>query len=201
MSDDRPQPSVRKSEASGLVFAALAHPARREILVLVTSHGDSMQAGDIARSFRQSWPTTTRHLKLLEKAGLLQMERSGRSRIYRIHQARFDAVRNWLKLVESSGHQATRVTTRWAEGAGADQPPAIPVDPESLVGPEWAEWYRLTPAQRWLESEKLWQTFKDLGGSLDPKPDSQSPFFDAGMPGQRAPHGRSGVRVLRRSGV
>jgi hypothetical protein len=53
------------------------------------------------------------------------------------------------------------------------------VQPEQLVGDEWAEWYRLTPAQRWQESEKLWQTYLALGGSLDPEPDTQSPFFDA----------------------
>jgi hypothetical protein len=53
------------------------------------------------------------------------------------------------------------------------------IQPEQLVGGEWAEWYRLTPVQRWLESEKLWQTYLALGGSLDPEPDTQSPFFDA----------------------
>ena len=52
------------------------------------------------------------------------------------------------------------------------------IQPEQLVEGEWAEWYRLTPVQRWLESEKLWQTYLALGGSLDPEPDTQSPFFD-----------------------
>jgi hypothetical protein len=42
------------------------------------------------------------------------------------------------------------------------------IQPEQLVEGEWAEWYRLTPIQRWLESEKLWQTYLALGGSLDP---------------------------------
>ena len=45
------------------------------------------------------------------------------------------------------------------------------IQPEELVGGEWAEWYRLTPVQRWLESEKLWQTYLALGGSLDPEAD------------------------------
>ena len=52
------------------------------------------------------------------------------------------------------------------------------IQPEQLVEAEWAEWYRLTPVQRWLESEKLWQIYLALGGSLDPEPDTQSPFFD-----------------------
>src|SRR2546422_7754533 len=29
------------------------------------------------------------------------------------------------------------------------------IAPEDLVGEEWAEWYRLTPIQRWRESQKL----------------------------------------------
>ncbi|TPW13545.1 MAG: hypothetical protein FD129_1253 [bacterium] len=201
MSVDRLRTSAKGKDSTRDVFTALAHPARRQILVSIVRHGGSMPAGEIARSFNQSWPTTTRHLKILEGAGLLRLERSGRSRIYRIHRPQFDAVGDWLRLVQPSGHEVAIVTIRWAKGSGVVQPPANPVDPESLVGPEWAEWYRLTPVQRWQESEKLWQTFTELGGSLDPEPDTQSPFFDAGAPGQRAPHGRPGVRVVRRGGV
>ena len=72
---------------------------------------------------------------------------------------------------------------------------------EDLVGEEWAEWYRLTPAQRWAESLRLWDAWLLLGGSLDPEPDTQSPFFDAGAPSARPAHGRPGLRVVRRSGV
>ena len=75
------------------------------------------------------------------------------------------------------------------------------IEPEEMVGDEWAEWYRLTPIQRWLESEKLWQTYLALGGSLDPEPDTQSPFFDARASRPRPTHGRTGVRVLRRGRV
>lgn len=75
------------------------------------------------------------------------------------------------------------------------------IRPEDLVGEEWAEWYRLSPVERWLESEKLWQLYLSVGGSLDPEPDTQSPFFDARAPRPRSAHGRSGVRLLRRSRV
>ncbi len=75
------------------------------------------------------------------------------------------------------------------------------IRPEELVGEEWAEWYRLSPAQRWLESEKLWETFLALGGSLDPEPDTQSPFFDPKAPRPRPAHGRAGMRIVRRGGV
>jgi hypothetical protein len=75
------------------------------------------------------------------------------------------------------------------------------IQPEQLVEAEWAEWYRLTPIERWLESEKLWQTYLGLGGSLDPEPDTQSPFFDSSASRPRSTYGRAGVRVLRRGRV
>ena len=71
------------------------------------------------------------------------------------------------------------------------------VSAEDLVGEEWAEWYRLTPQERFLESMKLWETYLALGGSLEPEPDTQSPFFDADEWRENAAHGRTGVRVLR----
>ena len=66
---------------------------------------------------------------------------------------------------------------------------------------EWQEWFRLTPAQRWKETEKLWRFYLSVGGSLDPEPDSQSPFRDAFAPGEVSSHGRPGVRLVRRGGV
>jgi hypothetical protein len=75
------------------------------------------------------------------------------------------------------------------------------IQPEELVGEEWAEWYRLTPVQRWLESEKLWQTYLALGGSLDPEPDSQSPFFDPQEPITPAADVKLPLCVLRRGPV
>ena len=65
----------------------------------------------------------------------------------------------------------------------------------------WPEWYSMSPLERWNESAKLWQFYLEAGGTLDPEPDSQSPF-DAVMPHGTAPaYGRPGMRVLRRGTV
>ena len=72
---------------------------------------------------------------------------------------------------------------------------------EDIVGEEWADWYRLTPQERFLESMKLWDTYLALGGSLEPEHDTQSPFFDPEEWRESASHGRPGVRVLRGGGV
>lgn len=75
------------------------------------------------------------------------------------------------------------------------------ISPEELVGEEWAAWYRLSPVERWRESERLWQIYLHLGGSLDAETDTQSPFFDEHAPRMRASERREGMRVLRRSRV
>lgn len=72
---------------------------------------------------------------------------------------------------------------------------------EEIVGAEWAAWYALTPMERWHETAKLWETYLALGGSLDPEPDTQSPFCDDTAPCPRPVDGRSGLRTVRRGGV
>lgn len=79
------------------VFSALAHPARRQMLLTVHFRGGSMPAGEIAGRFAHAWPTTTRHLKVLEAAGLLEHEKVGRTVMYRINPQRLAVLQEWLK--------------------------------------------------------------------------------------------------------
>jgi DNA-binding transcriptional ArsR family regulator len=78
------------------VVAALAHPARRQILLTIHFRGGSATAGDIAGRFEHKWPTTTRHLRVLEEAGLLRQEKRGRTRLYSVNRQRLALVSEWL---------------------------------------------------------------------------------------------------------
>ena len=92
----KPTFKVRRQDAYEAVFGALAHPARRRVLLAVYFNGGAMTAGEIAAMFVHAWQTTTRHLQVLEAAGLLTHERQGRMRIYRIEQKRLTLVSDWL---------------------------------------------------------------------------------------------------------
>lgn len=93
-----PSAAERELAAVDGVFRALAHPSRRQILLVLRFRGGAMTAGEIAERFRCSWPTTTRHLKLLEVAGLVVVEPRGRERIYRLADAHLRAVTSeWLQ--------------------------------------------------------------------------------------------------------
>ena len=79
------------------VFKALAHASRRHILVVLNARGGTMTAGEIAGRFSCSWPTTTRHLRLLQDAGLINMKRQGREWVYVLNTECFTGVINrWV---------------------------------------------------------------------------------------------------------
>ena len=93
MADRNPK---QRFDAYEAVFGALAHAARRRVLLTIYFNGGSMTAGEIAAVFDHAWQTTTRHLRVLETAGLLSHEKKGRMRIYRIQRKRLELVRDWL---------------------------------------------------------------------------------------------------------
>ena len=72
---------------------------------------------------------------------------------------------------------------------------------EDLYISEEEEWARMSPAQRYFESCKLWRIYLSLGGSFDPQSDSQSPFDFPEMQCAVSPDGRSGVHFIRRGGI
>ena len=56
-----------------------------------------MTAGEIAERFSCSWPTTTRHLRILERAHLLRVKKRGRERVYQLDLKRLrTTVAKWL---------------------------------------------------------------------------------------------------------
>ncbi|HDZ62771.1 MAG TPA: hypothetical protein ENH40_06475 [Nitrospirae bacterium] len=46
-----------------------------------------------------------------------------------------------------------------------------------MIEEEVLDWYRMSPVERFIESQKLWEVFVLFGGDYDPEPDTQSPFY------------------------
>jgi DNA-binding transcriptional ArsR family regulator len=67
---------VTNSRQLDLTFGALADPTRRAILARLAL-GEST-VGDLAEPFRVSRPAISKHLRVLERAGLVRREREGR---------------------------------------------------------------------------------------------------------------------------
>ncbi len=71
------------------VFAALADPTRRAIVERLLAEGD-LTVGEVAKPFRISAPAITRHLQVLESAGLVEKRID---RQFRVVHARTEALR------------------------------------------------------------------------------------------------------------
>ncbi len=67
---------VTNTRQLDLTFGALADPTRRAILARLAL-GEST-VGDLAEPFRVSRPAISKHLRVLERAGLVRREREGR---------------------------------------------------------------------------------------------------------------------------
>lgn len=84
------------------VFGALAHQSRRTILSVLYARGGEMTSGAIAARFEHSWPTTSQHLRVLEKAGLVTISLRGRERVYRLDSDRLrSVVGGWIDRFSS----------------------------------------------------------------------------------------------------
>jgi DNA-binding transcriptional ArsR family regulator len=89
---------LRELEDLDRVFSALSHQSRRTILSILHARGGEMTSGAIAARFECSWPTTTRHLRVLEEAGLVVVGLHGRERVYRLAADRLDQVAGrWIE--------------------------------------------------------------------------------------------------------
>lgn len=73
-----------------VVFDALAHAARRQILLVLLARGETMTSREIADRFATTWATISRHLKTLEAAGLVRVidGDDGRVRSYELDRPR-----------------------------------------------------------------------------------------------------------------
>ena len=76
-------------------FAALADPTRRAILARLCD-GDA-QVGEIARPFDMSLPAVSKHLSVLEDAGLIVRERAGRVRRCHLRPETLRAAADWIE--------------------------------------------------------------------------------------------------------
>ena len=82
------------SDALSQTFAALADPTRRAMLVRL-SEGPAT-VNELAAPFALSLPTVSRHLKVLETAGLVSKARDAQFRPCKLEPERLEAADAWL---------------------------------------------------------------------------------------------------------
>ena len=83
------------SERLDATFAALADPTRRAIIARLASGEASVS--ELAQPFAMSQPAISKHLKVLEHAGLISRSRDAQKRPCKIEAARLHEANEWLE--------------------------------------------------------------------------------------------------------
>ena len=84
----------REAQLSG-VLAALADPSRRRIIDLLREAGE-LKVGDIAEAFDMSLNGVSKHLKVLEAAGLVTRRVEGRQHFLQVRWEGLQPAYEWL---------------------------------------------------------------------------------------------------------
>src|SRR5262245_4452582 len=105
-------------------LSALADPTRRAILARL-AQGDAT-VNEIAKPFAISLPAVSRHLKVLEKAGLISRARAAQWRPGKLEPKSLRAVDDWLSVYrrfwEESFDKMAAYLAELNEGEGDDRP-------------------------------------------------------------------------------
>lgn len=89
---------IRSDELSR-AFAALADPTRRAIVARLAS-GEAT-VGELAEPFEMTQPAVSKHLKVLERAGLISRGRAAQTRPCRLEAGRLKEVAQWVGTYRS----------------------------------------------------------------------------------------------------
>ena len=80
------------------VFHALAHGARRDMLGRLAGH--DLTVGELAEPLAMSLAAASKHIKVLERAGLVQRTVDGRRHVCRLDAAPLASASQWLRFYE-----------------------------------------------------------------------------------------------------
>ena len=85
-------------------LSALAHPARRAILAQLAAGERTVT--ELAEPFKMTMPAVTKHIKVLEKAGLIERGRDAQKRPCRLRAAPLKEVSDWVEEYRRSWEES-----------------------------------------------------------------------------------------------
>jgi DNA-binding transcriptional ArsR family regulator len=99
------------------VFHALADPTRRAMLRQLSAQERTV--GELARPFAMSLAAAAKHVRVLERAGLLHRTVAGRTHRCRLEPARLRSADDWLKFYQRHWNERFDVLDTLLQGENA----------------------------------------------------------------------------------
>ena len=105
--------------ALDLTFHALADGTRRS-MIHALARGDTRSAGELGRQFRSAQPTISKHLKVLEQAGIVERKVEGRVHQFRLRRRALEHARRWIARHQAFWEGAVDQLDRLLAGGESD---------------------------------------------------------------------------------
>ena len=80
------------------VFQGIADPTRREIILLLGKN--DLTLNKVAENFKISRPAISKHIKILNECGLVELKQIGRERYCRVNPEPLKEVSQWLEYFD-----------------------------------------------------------------------------------------------------
>jgi len=124
-------PEAADEDRLNAVFAALADPTRRAIIARLAEGPSSV--GELAQPFDMSWPAVTKHLKVLERSGLIAREKDGRVHRCRFEPGPLEGARDWMEQTRAFWEERFDQLARYLESQSMEQ---TQTNPQTIGGGE-----------------------------------------------------------------
>jgi DNA-binding transcriptional ArsR family regulator len=89
------------------VFQALADPTRRDLVARLAADGDA-SVGELAAPYDMSLQAVSKHVKVLEDAGLVSRSRDAQRRPVRLEAEVFDLMTKWIERYRRQAEERFR---------------------------------------------------------------------------------------------
>jgi DNA-binding transcriptional ArsR family regulator len=107
------------TQADDELWSAIADPSRRRVLDVLVSHGDA-SASRLAGQVPFTRQAVSKHLAVLEEAGLVSRRKQGREVLYQVDAARLDQATRAMADLAARWDQRLAAIKRLAEAAHAE---------------------------------------------------------------------------------
>jgi ArsR family transcriptional regulator, cadmium/lead-responsive transcriptional repressor len=110
---------MKRGDDADELWAAVADPTRRRLLDALLAHGEAT-ATTLAGDLPVTRQAVTKHLAVLERAGLVDSRRVGREVRYAVRAERLDAASAWLARVAAEWEHRLGAIKRRAEASARE---------------------------------------------------------------------------------
>jgi DNA-binding transcriptional ArsR family regulator len=111
---------MQNASALDLTFRALADGTRRSMIRALTG-GRTRSAGELGRQFRSAQPTISKHLKVLEQAGLVERTVEGRVHRFRLRRQPLKEAERWIARQQAFWNGAVDQLDRLLREVSSDE--------------------------------------------------------------------------------